>query len=160
MSRDIFHQTRLLKAPSNLALNTSREGATTASLGNLCHCPTTSRVKIFFLVSNLNLPSSSLKPLSHVLSLQALVKSPSPAFLQTPFHVLEGLNKVFPESSLLQAETAPTLSAFPHRRGPPGLGSFLWPSSGPTPTAPCLSCAELTQLEVDNKMKRGCVLVG
>jgi len=36
MSRDIFHQTRLLRAPSNLALNTAREGATTASLGNLC----------------------------------------------------------------------------------------------------------------------------
>jgi len=35
MGRDIFHQTRLLKAPSNLALNTAREGAATAPLGNL-----------------------------------------------------------------------------------------------------------------------------
>jgi len=26
MSRDTFHQTRFLKAPSNLALNTAREG--------------------------------------------------------------------------------------------------------------------------------------
>ena len=42
MSRDIFHQTRLLRAPSNLALNTAREGAATASLGNLCQCLTTS----------------------------------------------------------------------------------------------------------------------
>jgi len=29
MSRDIFHQTRLLRAPSNLTLNTAREGAST-----------------------------------------------------------------------------------------------------------------------------------
>jgi len=35
MSRDIFHQPRLLRAPSNLALNPAREGAATASLGNL-----------------------------------------------------------------------------------------------------------------------------
>jgi len=31
LSRDIFHQTRLFKALSNLALNTAREGAATAS---------------------------------------------------------------------------------------------------------------------------------
>jgi len=45
MSRGTFHQTRLLKAPSNLALNTAREGAATASLGNLFQCLTTLRVK-------------------------------------------------------------------------------------------------------------------
>jgi len=35
MSWDVFHQTRVLRAPSNLALNPAREGAGTASLGNL-----------------------------------------------------------------------------------------------------------------------------
>jgi len=35
MSRGIFHQPRVLRAPSSLALNTAREGAATASLGNL-----------------------------------------------------------------------------------------------------------------------------
>jgi len=35
MSRGIFHQPRLLRAPSNLALNPAREEAATASLGNL-----------------------------------------------------------------------------------------------------------------------------
>jgi len=30
MDRDTFHQTRLLKAPSSLALNTAREGAASA----------------------------------------------------------------------------------------------------------------------------------
>ena len=55
MSRDIFHQTRLLRAPSNLASNTAREGASTASLSNLCQCFATLMVKNFFLLSNLNL---------------------------------------------------------------------------------------------------------
>jgi len=79
MGRDTFHQTRLLRAPSYLALNTAREGASTASLGNLCQCLTTLRVKNLFLVSNLNLPSFSLKPLN--LSLHSLIESPSPSIL-------------------------------------------------------------------------------
>jgi len=81
MSRHIFHQTRLLRAPSSLALNTARDGAATAYLGNLCQCFTTLMVKNFFLISNLNLPSSSLDPFPLVLSLHTLVKSPSPSFL-------------------------------------------------------------------------------
>ena len=36
MGRDTSHQTRLLKAPSSLAMKTSRDGASTASLGSLC----------------------------------------------------------------------------------------------------------------------------
>jgi len=35
VGRDTFHQTRLLRAPSNLALNTARDRAATASLGSL-----------------------------------------------------------------------------------------------------------------------------
>jgi len=38
MGRDTFHQARLLKAPSSTAVNTAREGAATASLGNLGQC--------------------------------------------------------------------------------------------------------------------------
>jgi len=63
---------RLLKAPSNLALNVSRDGAATTSLGNLCQCFTTRVVKNFFLIASLNLLSFSLKPLLLVLSQQAL----------------------------------------------------------------------------------------
>jgi len=81
MGRDIFHQTRFLKAPSNLALNTARERAATASLGTLGQRLTTLTVKDFFPMSNLNLPSFSLKPLPLLLSLHALVISPSPALL-------------------------------------------------------------------------------
>jgi len=62
MGRNTFHQTRLLKAPSNLSLNPAKEGAVTASLGNLGQGLTTLRVKNFFLISNLKLPFFSLKP--------------------------------------------------------------------------------------------------
>jgi len=103
MGRDTFHQTRLLKAPSNLALNPAKEGAATASLGNLGQGLTTLRVKNFFLISHLNLPSFSLKPLSPVLSLHGLVKVPLQLSCR-PLQVLEGCSKVSPQPSLLQAE--------------------------------------------------------
>jgi len=63
MGRDTFHQTRLLRAPSSLALNTARERAATASLGSLGQRFTTLIVKNFFLISSLNLSCFSLKPL-------------------------------------------------------------------------------------------------
>jgi len=73
MGRDPFHQPRLLPALSNLALNPAREGAATASLGNLGQGLTALTLRNFFFVSNLNLPSFSLKPLPLVLSLHALL---------------------------------------------------------------------------------------
>jgi len=81
MARDTVHQTRLLKARSNLALNASRGGASTASQGNLFQGFTALIVKNFFLVPDLNLPSFRSKPLPLVLPLHTLAKSPSPAFL-------------------------------------------------------------------------------
>jgi len=74
----------LLKAPSNPALNTAREGASTASLGNLCQCLTALIVKDFFFISNLYLTSFSLKPLPLGLSLHALVKKSLSSFLVGP----------------------------------------------------------------------------
>ncbi|NXW03176.1 LTN1 ligase, partial [Fregetta grallaria] len=52
-----------VKAPSSLTLNVPRDGASTASLGNMFQCFTTLIVKKIFLISSLNLPSFSLKPL-------------------------------------------------------------------------------------------------
>ena len=43
--RVVRHWTRLLKAPSNLALNTARDGASTTSLGDLFQCLTTLTVR-------------------------------------------------------------------------------------------------------------------
>ena len=62
MSRDPFQQPRVLRAPSNLALNPAREEAATASLGSLGQCFTTLMGKNFFLISNLTLPSFRLEP--------------------------------------------------------------------------------------------------
>jgi len=75
------HLTRLLRVPSILTLNVSRDGASTTFLGNLFQCFTVLMVKNLFLISSLNLPSLSLKPLLLVLSLQALLKIFSPSFL-------------------------------------------------------------------------------
>ena len=57
MSRDPFHQPRPLRAPSNLALNVPRDGASTSSLGNPFQGFTTLMVNNFFLLSSVNLPS-------------------------------------------------------------------------------------------------------
>jgi len=62
MGMDTFHYTRLLKAPSSLALNLSMEAACTTSLGNLFQCLTPLIIKNLFLIADLNLPSFSLKP--------------------------------------------------------------------------------------------------
>ena len=47
--------------PYSLALNVSKDAASTASLGNPFQCFTTLTVKNFFLLSSLNLLSLSLK---------------------------------------------------------------------------------------------------
>ena len=85
MGRVANHQTRLPRATSSLALNASRDQASTTSLGNLFHCVTTLCVKNFLLISNLNLPCLSLKPFPLVLSLSTLVNSCSPSCLYAPF---------------------------------------------------------------------------
>ena len=94
---------RMLKAPSNLALNTARKGTATTSLSNMCQGLTTLTVKNFFPISNLNLPFFSLKPSPLVLSLHTLIKSPSPALLQAPPGT-GSCSKVSLEPPLLQAE--------------------------------------------------------
>jgi len=48
VSRDIYHSVRLLRAPSSLTLNVSRDGAPATSLSNPCQGFTTFSVKYFF----------------------------------------------------------------------------------------------------------------
>ncbi|KAK4806915.1 hypothetical protein QYF61_012636 [Mycteria americana] len=45
LAQDFLERLKLLKAPSNLTLNTSNDGASTNSLGNLFQCPTTLIIK-------------------------------------------------------------------------------------------------------------------
>ena len=100
MGRDISNQVRVLRAPSNLVWNGSRDGASPTSLGNLGQGLATLSINNFFLKFSLNLPSFSLKPSPLVLSPHVLVKSPSPALLQ----VLAGCSKVSLQPSPLQPE--------------------------------------------------------
>lgn len=81
VGRDIFLQIRLLEVPSDLTLNTSNDGASTPSLGNLFQCLTSLIIKKILHMSNLNLPCSSVIQLLLVLPLQALVKNLSLSFL-------------------------------------------------------------------------------
>jgi len=71
------HCIRLHRAPSNLALNTSRDGRGIHSLSEQPVQNLTTLIgKTFLLISNLNLPSFSLKPFFLVLSLSTLLYSP------------------------------------------------------------------------------------
>ena len=79
MGRAARHQLRLPRAPSHLALSTCSDGASTASPDSLFQGVTTLWVKTFFRTPNLNLPSSSLKPVPLVPSLSDCVKSWPPS---------------------------------------------------------------------------------
>ena len=92
----------------------SRDGASTASLGNLCQCLTTLSIKHFFLMSNQNLSSFSVKPFPLVLSQQTLLKSLSPSFLQPPLDT-ERLLSGHPGAFSCPGCTAPALSVCPRR---------------------------------------------
>jgi len=127
MSRDVSHQPRVLRAPSNLALSTAREGAATASLGSVGQGLTTLRGKNFFLISHLNLPSFHLQLFPLVLSLHTLVRSPSPCVPASP------------PARLRTGTRSPGRARCPTARGP-GARAAEHPAAGsrgqPRPTAP------------------------
>ena len=87
-----------------------------------CQCLTTLIVKNFLLISNLNLPSFSLKPFPcPVATLTDRV--PSQLCCRPPLSNWKAANKVSPEPSLLQSEQ-PQLSHHVFiRRGTPALWS-------------------------------------
>lgn len=137
MGWDIFHSTSLLKAPSNLVLNTSRDGAST-SLGNLFHCLSTLSLKIFFQRSNLNLFCFNLKSLPLLLLLHVLVKSFTLSFLKASFKYWKAAIRSFRSLFFSKLNNVSSQSLF-KGRGTPALGSFSWPSLGPALTGPDLS---------------------
>uniref|UniRef100_A0A672TKS7 Guanylate cyclase domain-containing protein n=1 Tax=Strigops habroptila TaxID=2489341 RepID=A0A672TKS7_STRHB len=81
MSSDVFIYIRLPRTTSSLALNVSRDGVSTTSLGNLCQCFTTLIVNNFFPHIQPESPSCSLKPSPLIVLQQALLRSLSPSFL-------------------------------------------------------------------------------
>lgn len=122
-----------MKAPSNLVLKTFR-GGHAQLVWAVYFSVSPSSCKITFLMSEVNLPSSSLQMLLLFLSLQVLIESPHVSYM--PPQVLKGLPGGFSSSGC----KTPTLSTFLHRRGVPLLWLFLWPFSGLALTGPCLSC--------------------
>jgi len=104
MDRDIFHQPRVLRAPSNLALSTAREGAATASPRNLGQGLTTLMGKNFFLLSDLNLPSFSLKP------------SPLVPPLSHPYHKAPGSTRRGPDLIALGEQLHPLVQCVQSRQ--------------------------------------------
>ena len=95
-------QTRLPRATSSLALNASRDGASTAYLGNLVQCIITPWVKNFLLISKLHLPClfTTVPPCSITVHPR---KQPFPLLFIRSLQVQEGHHEKA-EPSLLQAE--------------------------------------------------------
>jgi len=112
-----------------------------------CQAFTTLIAKNLFLIPSLTLSSFSLKPSPLVLLLLALLKSPSPAFLQVCFKYWKATIRS-PADFSSPGSTDPTLSACPHSRGVPALRSLLWPPLDPVlldgmnrPSRSCCRCA-------------------
>ena len=146
MGRDIYHSMRLLRAPSILAWNVSRDGTSATSLGNLGQGFTILMVKNSFLLSSLSLPFSSLKPLPLVPSPPALVPAPLQLSRSPSRHwqLLWGLPAAFSSPGW----AAPALPAFPPSRGVPALASLLGP-----PLDPKFLVWELRSRELHSQVK-------
>jgi len=121
MGRDISNQIRVLRAPSSLAWNGSRDGASPTSLGNLGQGLSTLSVNDFFLRSSRNLPSFSLNPLSLVPSLQALLKTLSPSLWEAPLKYQKAAVRS-PRSLLFPRLSSPSSPSLSSQQG----GSSLW----------------------------------
>jgi len=140
MGSDTIHQTRLLKATSNLALNSAREGAATTSLGNMCQCLTTLTVKNFFL---------SISSKATLFQFKAITPCPVPtgpckkslsSFLAGPIRYWKAaLRSLW--SSLFSGLKSPNSQPFLVGRCSSPRIIFV-ASSGATPTGPRPSCAE------------------
>ena len=121
MCRVANHETGLPRATSSLALNASRDGASTTSLGNPFQCVTTLWVKNFSLTSNLNLPCPRLKPFPLVPSLSTLLNSRSLSCLYAAFKhhwkVLEGAEEGREERLKGQEKERSCAALSPPRQG-------------------------------------------
>jgi len=128
--RDIFSWIRVLRAPSTLAWNVPRDGASPTSLGNLCQGFANLSVKYFFLISSLISPLLVQNHCS--LSYRnSPVKKPVPiSLISAPFMYWKAAIRSPLESSLLQAEqpqlsqpflTEAVFQPSGHRCGPPDM---------------------------------------
>jgi len=84
MSSDIFNSIKLLRALSSLALNASRDGASTTSLGNPFEYFTTLIVKNLFLISSLKSTLFQFKTITPCSIATGPAKKFVPFFLVSP----------------------------------------------------------------------------
>jgi len=134
--RDISNWITLLRALSSLSLNDSRDEASPTSLGNLCQGFITLIVKIFFLISSLNLPFH-FKAVTPSSVAMGPAKMFVPIFLISPLQALADALRS-PHSFLfrLNSPSSPSLSSQQRGSSPRIIAGA---SFGP---APGLSCAE------------------
>lgn len=91
----------LIRAPSNHALSTSRDGPCSACLDNLLQCLTTLTANNFFLIFNLNLSSLKIIPPCPVTTCH--YKKSLCSFPVGSLWVLEGCYEVSAEPFLVQS---------------------------------------------------------
>jgi len=96
-------------------------------------------LKNFFLMPSLNLPSQ-FKVIAPSLITTSPAENIFPIFPIGLLQVMKGCSKFSPEPSLVQAEQPQLSQPFLIEEVLQPLGSSLWPSSGPAPTAPCPAC--------------------
>lgn len=123
-------------ACSDLALNVSRDGAFTTSLGNLCWCFFILITKHFFLIPGL----FSFKTISSCASTTGQYQKSGPICLTSSLWVLKGALRS--PQGLLQAEPLQLFPPCLYRKSASSLWLFLWACSELNPTGSSPSCIE------------------
>ena len=111
-----------------------------------CYSASLSLLYFFFLISNVNLPSFSLKSFALVLSPQTPLKSLFTSFLQPPFRYWKATvrsPRAFSSPGWTARLSQPVLAG---ERGVPSLGLFLYLSSGDAPKGLHLACTPVPHL--------------
>ena len=118
MGRDPFHQTRVLRAPSNLALNPAREEAATASLGKPIPVPDHFFSKEIFPNIQSKPPLAQLQAIAFCPIASYLGEETNTCLTTTSFQVVVESDKVSPQPPLLQTKPPQLL--------PTGLTSCIY----------------------------------
>ena len=141
MSRDIFKETRLLTAPSNLTWNVSRDGASTTSLGNLYQCLTIPNSKEFLLYIQSKSTLFQFEAITPCPITTGPCKRSLSSLLVAPFKYWKASLRS-PRSLFFSRLNSPNSLSFSSQQRCSSPPIIAMASSGPAPTAPCLSCAE------------------
>jgi len=137
---------QVAQSPIQPGLEHSQGGASTAPLGNLFQCLTTLVVKNFFLISNLNLPSFNLKPLTPCPITTSPSKKSLSSFLVGFFRYWKAAVRSH-RSLLFSRLNSPNSLRLSSQERCSSPWIIFVAFSGPAQTRPCLSCAEGSRAE-------------